>query len=676
MARVCVERQFLQDGACGGNPEPYKILDRYFEYTETHTEPNGEVVTKTHVGRIECRLDYRNAGYNPCGGCVGFDRDLVTAKRFKSPQGYDEYGYALPPNYKYREYYDYTVACNNLHLRPLRNSSAAGMTWVGPGDPPANPCFVEDSQHFYTGARGTSYVGSNSGANNWTDPKVYSAECTSIDGFGANIRYLSSFGVLYTWTHLDLLAVVMTPGSNGNNGQDRNWALWYERNNPDGKYDPHNIDSIRRYFWYHAPAPPREQDEQYPYHDQQYTWDPTPAPGSWVFSGYGQFPLPDDYPSWLSYPPTAEFQAITGIADNWNHYACKRYVVLHYLKVQDRIAQNSLNVPQPETGIVGVGCPPGFAPASGVTRDGEEDAGYGSFAPVPPAGEYPLNRANINALVVPSYNVSGPVTPFLQGALKRRVVANCYEPESSGACPPGTSSAGNGRCNILYQTPMCNPPGSTWDPVRGTCCWEDPNFPPGGEGLDHDRGFTGRLLVASISEGTAKLYIYDDALPEGVESIVSLTSGASYEGQPESESGVAKAISIGSRSDGRIDAVYINQYNYCRLISSKDIGRTWSVPVTLATGYTNVLHDIDEFGLILLLHREGNWYCRVAVKDDAGAWVVSDPERLVTAGSQYASFKVRPDKTKELVFRDGDGATKLMLCKDLKSDGTGTWVMA
>jgi len=217
------------------------------------------------------------------------------------------------------------------------------------------------------------------------------------------------------------------------------------------------------------------------------------------------------------------------------------------------------------------------------------------------------------------------------------------------------------------------------------------------------RGPYGILYTAygfSAPSGFAGITVqlYNDALPEGVASTRTVeTSGTPRTGSP----------SLGCRSSGVLDLLYI-RYNpaagdpyQLRYVYSRDGGRTWGplktgggsfnaltdatataasgtvtlTPVQLATGYQRVVHHLDEKTgrLVLLLWRDDAWYVRVATDEGNDNWSVSS-EQLITAGDpSEASLHPGREGGLTFVFWDLSGVAVHLHCRDLTSDGTGTW---
>jgi hypothetical protein len=270
----------------------------------------------------------------------------------------------------------------------------------------------------------------------------------------------------------------------------------------------------------------------------------------------------------------------------------------------------------------------------------------------------------------------------------------------------------DGSCKGVVSSPACTAGYSytsgSYPPLSGTytgpVCYQEYQAYVVTPWATSCRGPYGMLYSAygnTEPSGTAGIAVqlYNDSLPEGLASSRTVeSSGSPKTGSP----------SLSCRSSGLLDLVYI-RYDpafsgspyQVRYVYSRNSGRTWLpaktsgsytaatdayvtatsgghtllTPIQLATGYLRVTHWMDEKAgrLVLLLWREDAWYVRVATDEGTDNWSVSE-EHLVGAGDPSTiTLQQGGDGSFTVTFWDLSGVATYLRCKDLQSDGSGSW---
>lgn len=178
---------------------------------------------------------------------------------------------------------------------------------------------------------------------------------------------------------------------------------------------------------------------------------------------------------------------------------------------------------------------------------------------------------------------------------------------------------------------------------------------------------SGSLCIAyTDNAGAVKVARYNDALPPAVAATVTVeTSGGT-------------GVSLQARADGSFDLVYAHTSGTIKRRTSRDGGRTWSVASTVATGYTDCDHLVDESrGLALVaLWKESasEWYLSVGTLNAAGtAWSYTTPALFVSSAKRGGSLLRRGDGAYEFAYTTTADVVTVVRNRELSSAGAGTW---
>lgn len=175
----------------------------------------------------------------------------------------------------------------------------------------------------------------------------------------------------------------------------------------------------------------------------------------------------------------------------------------------------------------------------------------------------------------------------------------------------------------------------------------------------------GRRVVASCADAALRVYRYSDALPATAElSLVGDTTGVAQ-------------VSLQCRRSGIVDVVYTRSGTvYLRTITDLDAGLP--AAVTIASTYQGCTHFLDEGSGMLVVplfdSSTSTWKYVVGTLDAAGTtWSWSSVKTLVASAA--GSGQVRRDRagTWWFVYVTSANAVAAVSCRDLQSDGTGTW---
>jgi len=171
---------------------------------------------------------------------------------------------------------------------------------------------------------------------------------------------------------------------------------------------------------------------------------------------------------------------------------------------------------------------------------------------------------------------------------------------------------------------------------------------------------TGRIVSAYGGGGRISLYRYADSVTPPLPAGTLLTPSGN-------------SVSMSIRGDQLMDLVY-DLSGTVSLITSRDRGRTWSSPVTLASGYRNVVSDWDakRNRLVVVMQdtSAADWYWLTVDLDSSGVLtVVSSPVLIVAAaGDLTASVRVGPSGQWGFAWSDA-GAVYYQQSED----GGATW---
>lgn len=214
--------------------------------------------------------------------------------------------------------------------------------------------------------------------------------------------------------------------------------------------------------------------------------------------------------------------------------------------------------------------------------------------------------------------------------------------------------------------------GATASGVAGINAWMGyiayvlPSVPPKSR-VSFDRGMMGQMNAGVIinAPNTFSGTRYDDAYPQGV----------------------ASSITIGSGKDGCVrfrggsevlDALYADNSGNIIHKTSRDHGRSWSMPTTLLTGYQGVTFDWSPEigGMVIAVYDEDDeeWRVTVAQLDAAGAIItpLPTPQVAIDSAGNGAELRVNRFGRVDIMAIQGSDVV-LTTCEDLSNQGVGTW---
>lgn len=265
--------------------------------------------------------------------------------------------------------------------------------------------------------------------------------------------------------------------------------------------------------------------------------------------------------------------------------------------------------------------------------------------------------------------------------------------EPTAFTPPGTTPADIDYAGTL-QTGTLFSGVYTWGIIRISFIGIDSvnieTTGPGGEDpgsptvLSRDRGTLGTLRQARVTPTTEQLLVdvYDDSFPE----VVSVTNTIETSGVTACLIKVLKGQYPKKTHKGlrrtNTDIWYLSYLHSGSLKYrvSRDLGATWGVSTTIATGYHGFTQDFDMHPLrglwVTALYDKTNtkWRITVGSLQDDGTWSFSSVIDLVTSAANAGFLKVRPDGIWEFTYRTTGGSIVTLRCRNLQADGTGTWV--
>lgn len=245
-----------------------------------------------------------------------------------------------------------------------------------------------------------------------------------------------------------------------------------------------------------------------------------------------------------------------------------------------------------------------------------------------------------------------------------RPSGGCYSPFQSG-CPDPTW--GSGPPCAAPSEPLACPAGYSYNPVTNLCEISLPF-------ISFDRGLAlGNLCVAEADPtdqpGSLRVLRYDDSLPEVIsETVVVETDGC-------------LDCCISTRRTGEWILTYIQLTGgvYNALVRrSFDQGRTWQAPMTIATGYQQISHYLDERGGILavLVYNSSahTWGIIVGtIGSDGLTWSFTSPVTIATGAAFSGQIRRRKDGVWEFVYVTTLGSVNIVRCKSLSKTGAGVF---
>jgi hypothetical protein len=189
---------------------------------------------------------------------------------------------------------------------------------------------------------------------------------------------------------------------------------------------------------------------------------------------------------------------------------------------------------------------------------------------------------------------------------------------------------------------------------------------PGGDGVRYCRGAMGRLFTLTADAGAVDAHRYDDTDAE-IDSVELVASGG-------------KLGAITARRSGMVDVTYADATGV-RYVCSRDQGRSYSVAITVAAGYTLPTHWLDERDgmLVVLMYKESDttWYVTVGELDSSGTtWTFSTPVTVVTSTKEAAAEvrRERRDGPFEFIYTTSAGAVAILRARALSKAGVGSWI--
>lgn len=176
------------------------------------------------------------------------------------------------------------------------------------------------------------------------------------------------------------------------------------------------------------------------------------------------------------------------------------------------------------------------------------------------------------------------------------------------------------------------------------------------------RDYTHRLMIyGTDGDGHLIVFLYDDndanPVPVTIDSNVDCSRPSFY------------------LRDVVIHGVYLRGTSPY-MAKSQTHGRTWTL--TSIPGAYDALTHVEHKGRAVLLGYKSStldWYVRVGVPDDSGAYTWSSEVALgLTDANGVGAITARWDGVLELVWQDGSNVTWMTRGRGVGNDGTGTWV--
>jgi hypothetical protein len=186
-----------------------------------------------------------------------------------------------------------------------------------------------------------------------------------------------------------------------------------------------------------------------------------------------------------------------------------------------------------------------------------------------------------------------------------------------------------------------------------------------GDGVRFCRGVAGALFVLTGDAGAVTAHHYDDADADAG-GVTLVASGG-------------KLGAITARRSGMVDVTYADATGV-RYVCSRDQGRSYSVAITVASGYTLPTHWLDERDgmLVVLMYKESDttWYVTVGELNAAGdTWTFSTPVAVVASTTEAAAEvrRQRRDGPWEFIYTTSAGAVAILRARALSKAGVGAW---
>jgi hypothetical protein len=233
----------------------------------------------------------------------------------------------------------------------------------------------------------------------------------------------------------------------------------------------------------------------------------------------------------------------------------------------------------------------------------------------------------------------------------------CFEDPRVG-CPPGFTGP---PCFVDCAAPTC-PEGFTYDPVLGLCVRQDTNR------MAMAKSMGGRKILAHIEENDdLRVHKYNSDNPQVRVSSIVLETGVDSVGH--------------FVSDANHHFIIYEKGGDVYQTVSRNAGGSWSVAtiVSALPGYRILDINRTKFkgGQVLLLHRVSDEKLCIAVSQVTSAAVldiVGGPTVIADDSLGSGSFVQGDDSILHVVYADTDVDLHDLRCRNLKKDGTGTWL--
>lgn len=174
------------------------------------------------------------------------------------------------------------------------------------------------------------------------------------------------------------------------------------------------------------------------------------------------------------------------------------------------------------------------------------------------------------------------------------------------------------------------------------------------------------LLVSHVNaSGAVATSRYDTSLPPAVAATVT------------HESSLGAGVSLVALDGRKFELLYAHNNNVKRTITT-DGGRTWAMATTIATGYQDVTHVIEESTGIayaaLWLESTNTWYLATGERSGGtGDHVYTVRGVLVTGAKRGASLIRAGGRRYEFAYRTTSDVLTIIRCKAASADSVGSW---
>lgn len=224
---------------------------------------------------------------------------------------------------------------------------------------------------------------------------------------------------------------------------------------------------------------------------------------------------------------------------------------------------------------------------------------------------------------------------------------------------------------MLGSSPALIGPSASWavapnTHLQGAWGYLTPIVPPTAavSALSSDRLSDRRKVLAYITGGALQVDRYNDAFPEAVASSQQLLASGSTD------------VSLRTRRSGIVDLVSADS-GQVRLRTSRDGGRTWSMPITIDAGSACTHVVWESRGLLIVaywLSGTGTWHYKVGtLGEDGSTWAWSAAQTLVGSGTGVGELSLDRSGILRFTYVTAAGAIAVLTCRKLAASGAGTW---